>query len=180
MSSCRPTAQRFDHGFSLLEVSIVTLLLGVFFGAVYESVIVGLRTTNAADERENARQHVANALDRLTREVGLAKTSSITLANNAQFRFNADLNGDGTIGADETNIIYQIQGSDLQRVDSNGTVTLVKGLTTLTPFSYLKSDGTTWSSSDGLSAIRVLQVALTAVVDNETVSVASAAYLRNT
>ena len=63
MSACGPIVRVSERGLSLLELLIVVSLLSIFIGTVYESVVVGLRTVNAADEREDIRQQLAGALD---------------------------------------------------------------------------------------------------------------------
>lgn len=151
-------------------------LLGLFIGAVYESVIVALRVVNAADEREDVRQQLANALDRLTREASLAST--VVAAQDQRFQFDADLDGNGV---NENNINYEVQSGDLQRAYGGTTVTLVKDLTTL-DFDYTDLNGanmTTPVPGANLDNTRVVQVTITATRDNEAISLATAAFLRN-
>ena len=166
-----------ECGVTLIEMIIVVTLLGIFMGAVYESVIVGLRAANSSDERESIRQQLANALDILTREAALAST--VDLAQDQQFQFDADLDGNGTT---ENNINYQVNSGDLQRIYNGVTVTLVSDLTSL-DFDFTDSSGadmtTPVGSPTNRDTIRVTQVTTTATRDNETLSLASAAYLRN-
>lgn len=177
MSPCRRTARASDEGFSLLELFIVMTLLGLFLGASQESIVVGLRATNAADERENIRLQLANALDRLTREASLA--SGVFSATDQRFQFDADLDGDGTA---ETGINYQLQGTSLNRSLGGTTVTLVTGVTAL-DFDYLDSTGASLSApvtpQSERDKVRIAQVSITATRDTETISVAEAACLRN-
>ena len=147
-------------------------LLGIFFGGVYETVITGLRTVNMADSREGLRQQMAHAFDLLTREASLA--NNVDTSTSSQVQFDADLNGDGTT---ENDILYQVSGTSLQRVYSSGpTLTLVTGLTTLTPFTYLDSSG---NATNTAANVRVIEVALTGTRNAETVSLAGAACRRN-
>ena len=176
MSACRRTGRRAERALSLLELLIVISLLGLFIGAVYESVIVGLRVVNASDEREDIRQQLANALDLLLREGSLA--SNVDNAEDQRFQFDADIDGDGSAN---TNINYRVQSGDLQRVYSGDTVTLVRDLASL-DFDYVDLNGAamtppvTGASRDN---IRVVQVTATATRDNETISLANATHLRN-
>lgn len=177
MSACRRIVPESDRGVSLLELLLVITLLGLFMGAVYETVIVGLRVVNAADERETIRMQLANAMDRLTREASLA--SSVSSASDQRFQFDADLDGDG---ATETGINYQLQGSSLNWSYGGSTVTLVAGVTAI-DFAYLDQNGVTMSApvtpQSERDKIRVVQVSLTATKDTETISIAGAACLRN-
>ncbi|MBI4343163.1 MAG: hypothetical protein HY599_07330 [Candidatus Omnitrophica bacterium] len=166
-----------EHGLTVVELMLVVVLLGLFFGAVYEVVIIGLRTANAADEREAVRQQLANALDRITREAALA--SNVDVAADQQFQFDADLDGDGST---ENNISYEVSSGDLQRVQSSVTVILARDLASL-DFDYTDSGGSTLSTPVGSQptrdTIRLVQIAASATVDNETINVAGAVYLRN-
>ena len=160
----------------MLELLLVMTLLGIFLGVAYESVIVGLRTVNAADERETVRQQLAAASDRLTRELDLA--SAVTTAQDQDVLFNADLDGDGTA---ETNIEYRLQNATLQRLYGGTTLTLAAGVTAF-DLDYTDLNGTSLSAPVTgalLHNIRVAQITVTATKDNETLALASAAYLRN-
>ena len=153
---------------------VAVSLLAIFFGGVYETAILGLRSANAADEREDIRGQAMNALERFTREASLAKT--VRQATSQLFEFDADLNGDGTA---ETNIIYQVQNGDLVRTYGGTTISLVRDFGSAT-FGYLKQDRAAWvSGTDALSTIRVVQVTVTATKDAETLSLTNAAYLRS-
>ena len=177
MSYSRPTAQASERGLSLLELLLVMALLAIFAGVIHESVIVGLRAANAADEREDVRLQVADALDRLTREGSLA--SNVTQANDQVFKFDADLDGNGTT---ETGITYEVLNGDLVRTLGDTTVTLIRDLATL-DFDYQDLNGanmaTPVSSQSERDTIRLAQVVLTGTKDTETLSVAEAVYLRN-
>ena len=177
MLRCRPTDPASERGLTLLELIVVVVLLSIFIGAVYDVVIIGLRTAHASDEREEIRQELSNALDLLTREASLA--SNLDNAEDQRLQFDADLDGNGTT---ENNINYQVSSGDLQRVYNGVTVTLVKDLSAL-DFNYTDSGGanmTTPVTTQALrDTIRVVQVTITATKDNETISLASAAYLRN-
>lgn len=166
-----------ERALSLLELLITVSLLSIFVGSVYESVVVGLRTANAADKREDIRQQLAGALEALTREASLA--SNVDNAEDQRLQFDADLDGNGTT---ENNVNYQVSSGDLQRVYSGTTVTLVRDLTSL-DFNYADSTGadltTPVGSQPTRDTIRVVQITATATKDNETISLASAAYLRN-
>ena len=184
MSACRPTApiasgagQAGAAGFTLLELMLALIVMSLFFGTVYETVIIALRAANAVDEREQIRQQLAHTLELLTREAAVA--SNVDNAEDQRFQMDGDVDGDGD---DESNINYRVQDGDLQRVHSGEAVTLIPDVSAL-DFDYVDLNGnamtapvTPGSSRDN---IRVIQIAVTAVRDHETISVASAAYLRN-
>ena len=156
---------------------VTMTLLGVFFGGVYETVIVGLRTVSAADRREGVRQQLTNALELLTREAALA--SNLDNAEDQRLQFDADLDGNGTT---ENNINYQVTSGQLQRSYNGVAVTLVNNLTAL-DFDYLDTAGTTLATPVGTQAtrdtIRVVDITMTATNGAETLSLPSAVYLRD-
>ena len=170
------------QGFTILELFIVVTLLGLFIGAVQESLIVGLRAANAADERETIRLQLARALDQFTREA--AASYNVDCAMDQRFQFDArDINGDGS---NDNNINYRVTSGVFERVFGGATLTQVADLAAL-DFDYLDSSGASLancSASDcGLascrSSLRVVQVTVTATKDHETVSVTDAVHLRN-
>ena len=175
-ASPQPAQPAGARGFSILEMLIVISLLAIFMGTIYEAVIVGLRATHAADEREAVRQQLAGAIDRLTREAGL--TSNVDVAQDQQLQFDADLDGNGTT---ESDIVYQLQSGVLQRTYGGATVTLARGITSL-DFDYLDLNGSSLAaplSGCNLDTVRVLQVTVTGTNDTETLSMTTAAFLRN-
>lgn len=172
MPRCRRTARQAEAGLSLLELLIVVSLLGLFMGAVYESVIVGLRVANASNDREDIRLQLAKTLDQFTREASLA--SNVRTADSDEFKFDADVDGDGTT---ETNIRYRVQNGRLERSVGGTTVTLITNLTTLS-FTYLDLNNNSWTSGTEAD-VRVVETSMTATKNNETLSLAHAAYLRN-
>jgi len=176
MWRCGRIGRTAERGFSLLELLVVVSLLGIFIGAVYEVVIVGLRVVNAADEREDINQQLTKALDLLTREASLI--NNVVSAQDQRLKFDADLDGNGTT---ENNIEYQVSSGTLQRSYSGATVTLVNNLTSL-DFDYTDLNGaamTTPIPGSDLDNIRVVQISVTATKDNEAISLATAAFLRN-
>ncbi len=171
MWRCRPIVPASKHGTSLVELLVVIALLSVFFGAVFETVITGLRIVNGATDRENIRLQLTKAMDLLTREAMAAYHVDHALSNRFQFDLRVvDGNNDGQ--ADNlTNINYQVVNGALQREG----VILVGDLTSLT-FTYLDTNGDSTSSA---GSVRVMQVTMTAVRNGETISLASATRLRN-
>ena len=164
------------RGFTIMELIITVSLLAIFMGAVYETVLIGLRAVNAADEREDVRSQLTTALDLLTREAGIA--SNVDVAEDQRLQFDADLDGNGTT---ESDINYQVSGGDLQRVYNGATVTLARDLTSL-DFDYTDPTGSALTApvtGATLDILRLVQVTATATKDNETLSLANAAFLRN-
>jgi prepilin-type N-terminal cleavage/methylation domain-containing protein len=163
-------------GFTLLELMIAMSLLGIFAGAIHETVIVGLRAVRVSHIREDVRLQAVRALDRLTREAALC--ANVDQAQDQRFQFDADLDGDGST---EGNINYRVQNGDLERVQGGTSVVLVSDLAGL-DFDYVDEAGAAMATpvaSGSRDDVRVVQITVTAARGTESISVAGAAYLRN-
>lgn len=173
MSRSRRSARRTNGGFSLLELMLVTALLGIFFGAVYEVVIVGLRVVSATDDREELRQQLVSALERFAREASLA--DDVDDAASGQFRFD-------TPSMDDVEYTYDSGDDTLSRDERDSAERVVLRRLTSFDFSYLDDDGTQLSEPVASSAeddIRVVQVSATVSQGGEAITVNDAVFLRN-
>lgn len=174
MSRSPRSAQRINRaqrGLSLIEIMVVISMMGMFFGGVYETVLAGLRTMSAADDREEIRLRLTSALDRFTREAGTA--SNLDTAQAAQFQFDTP---------SVNNVVYAYTGSTgiLTRDDAGAGSPLVTILRNLTEFDfeYLDCLGAVYGSGN-IDTIRIVRASATVTRGGETVSVWSAAHLRN-
>lgn len=175
MSAWRHTAPT-SNGLSLIELMLVMTLLAGFAVVVYQTVIVGLRSADAANERENVRMQLIRALDQLTREASTAY--NVDNSDNDRFQFDARLVDSDSDGETEnrTNINYRISSGDFQRVQGGNTVTLVPDCTSATPFTYLDSSNASTTNEED---VRVVQVSLTATRDGETITMSTSIRPRN-
>ena len=160
---------------------IVISLMGLFLGTMQETLIVGLRATSAADDRENIRLQLNKSLDQFIREASAA--SNVDCAMDQRFQFDAsDINGDGSADND---INYRVNSGVFERVGST-TVTMISNLTSL-DFDYLDSSNASLANcsasdcgtSSCRSSLRVVQVTITATKNGEVISVTDAVHLRN-
>ena len=176
MSIWRRTAPTSNHGFTLIELMLVMTLLAGFMVVVYQTVIVGLRSADAANERENVRMQLTRALDLLTREASVAY--NVDRSDADRFQFDArlvDANSDGS-AENRTNINYRISSGDFQRVQGGDTVTLVPDCTSATPFTYLDASNVATTTE---ANVRVMQISLSATRDGETITLATSVRPRN-
>ena len=158
------------RGFSLLELLLVVSLISIFVGAMQESVVVGLRAVNAADERELIRQQAASALDRIIREINLA--DDVDVAQSARFRFDIP----------STNNINYVYSSGTLSRDTGGSAQVVLNNITSWDFNYYDTTGAALSepvAGASEDTIRVVQMTVTVTRDAETLTLTNAAYLRN-
>jgi len=145
---------------------IVTSLFGLFMGAVYESMLIGLRVTSTTDDRAEIVQQAASVLERFVRDVNIA--DNVDAAQSARFQFDTpptnNINyvySSGTLSRSNTVILRNITAFDLNFFDSSGTQL---------------AEPVPGASED---TIRLVQVSVTLTKDSETVSFAQSAYLRN-
>lgn len=161
------------RGFTVIELMLVTVLLAIFFGAVYETAIAGLRTVDAADEREEIRGQLAATLDRLTRELALC--DNVDAATDSRFQCD-------TPSVNNVEYTYSSSNDELTRDDAAVSARIVLRNATAWDFDYVDSAGAALSTPvAGASedTIRIVQVTATAALDAETLSMTSAVYLRN-
>lgn len=152
---------------------LVLALAGAFLVGVSQAVVWGLQVVQAWHQREELRGQLTAALDRFTRDAWAA--NDVDEATDDRFQFdtpsaqNNDYDYDGT--------------TDLLQHDSNVTspMTLLRYATSW-DFDYYDSAGAQLSTPVAGAAedtIRVIQVTVTVSRNNETLSMAAAAYLRN-
>jgi hypothetical protein len=148
-------------------------LLGLLIAPVYETVIVGLRAAGAAARREDVRQQLSVALQRITRDIAVA--DNVDVAQDGRFQFD-------TPGVNNVDYVYNGTTDRLSRDDAaTPQLDLVRNLTDF-DFNYFDGSGaqlTTPVAGSAEDTIRVVQVLATVTYGNETITVASAAYLRN-
>ena len=185
MSACRRTDRIFRtgfiifrgrnraSGFTLLELLLAMGLLGVVAAVAYDAVIVGLRATSAAAQREELRQQLAAALDRMARDMAVA--SDVDEAQDGRFQFD-------TPAVNDVDYVYDGTDQELSRDDAAGAPRDILRYVTAFDFNYFDSSGTQLSTPVSGSAedtIRVVQIIATMNRGTETITVATAVYLRN-
>ncbi|MBI3011058.1 MAG: prepilin-type N-terminal cleavage/methylation domain-containing protein [Candidatus Omnitrophica bacterium] len=162
-------------GFSLIELMVVLGVAGIFLVAVQESVIHGLRVVDVTDEREEVQEELAFSFERLTRE--LAQAITFTTADATQVVFTVDLNEDDSA---ET-VDYSLSNGQLVRTESGTSVSVVKNAQSVS-FAYTDLDGNSLSTpvaSGSMDDIRVVTVSVTADLEDETITVPTAVFVRN-
>jgi len=146
---------------------IVVSLLGLFIAAVYETVITGLRTVNAADDRAYLQQRLSQTLELFAREASVA--NNVDEARTDEFNFDTP----------STDLDYEYDSS-AGTLSREGDVILVH--LTAFDFDYVNCLGATHTGTVSGSAedtLRVVQVTATMARDTETFSMTSSTFLRN-
>lgn len=179
-----------------MEMMLVISMAGLFMVGVYETVITGLRLANAADEREQIRQGLADVLERFSRDASMCV--NLDEGEDAQFQCDVDANGVGGSTGTERDHNYTVSGSTLTWNYSGspaGAQTILRNITSW-DFNYLRAGSATeYTTCDLTSAsgsatcvdaanccqadARTVIVTATLTRDTETISATTAVPLMN-
>jgi prepilin-type N-terminal cleavage/methylation domain-containing protein len=121
------TRTRGEDGLTLVELLVVLVLLGIIGAGVVTSVVVGLRSASTTTARVDAQQELEVALQRVTRDLRVARSFEIT--ENFTHELGADIVREGN----PERIFYRLEPNlddpdtnQLVRVDGDdGTRTLI-------------------------------------------------------
>lgn len=158
-------------GLTILEMLIVASLFGLFMTAMFDTVLTGLRVTHTAGDRERIRQELVAVLDRMTREIAAAE--NVDDADDNRFQFDT---------VDVSNVEYDYASGALTHDDGDSSSRIVLRNITAFDFDYWDNTNTQLSTPvPGASedTIRMVQVSITVTRNNETVTLAQAAFLRS-
>jgi len=149
-------------------------LIGLFLGAMQESLITGLRAVSAADQREAIRQQLTSALERFARDAGAA--SNVDRAETDELQFDVP-------SVNNVEYIYDSGTDTLTRDDASSSVmTMLRNLTAF-DFDYVDCQGTrytgTVSGGSTEDSLRMVEVIATVTQSQETITVAQTVFLRN-
>ena len=156
------THRRFrnEHGFTLTELIIVVAIVGMVMAGVFTIQQQGQWAYLQGAGRVETQQNARLALDMFVNELRLS--SGVTASpgcNNA---------GGGTslsFASTGGTITYALAGTNLQRTDVNGTVTLIGGVQGLSIWCY-QTDGVTLTATPA----SVASVAMKLTTQDETVA----------
>ena len=166
------TSEKKDEGFTIIELLIALTLSLVVLTSVSGAFISQRKTYASQEQMTEMIQGTRAVMEIITREVKLAgfnPTGSTTLVgipySTTQLEIRADLDGDGTATASDTNevIIYSHDGSVLEINRNAGQAwsyarILAENIESFT-FGYLDADGiATTTAAD----IRMVEITITA------------------
>jgi prepilin-type N-terminal cleavage/methylation domain-containing protein len=170
---------RDNSGFTIIELVITMVLIGIVAFIVADAMSTGFKAYFTTDFRKEALDQARIATERMTREIRNVRSlgrdndsdgnidADIATATATSFCF-TDVNG--------TTISFALSGTNILRGEGNcppdSTNTLSENITSLS-FSYIYASGTF------ATAIRRVQITLTSTISNESVTLQSEVYLRN-
>jgi prepilin-type N-terminal cleavage/methylation domain-containing protein len=146
---------RDQRGFSLAEMLVVTAVLGLVMAGVIAIQQKGQQLYMFGSNRVEAQQNARVALDIMTRELRSAQ-SMVTLGSASDVTF---------VDQNNTQVQYQLSGTDLNRISGGTTATIIGGVQTLTMtycavWNAVTNSCTTTAATP--SAVTVIRVQLTA------------------
>jgi prepilin-type N-terminal cleavage/methylation domain-containing protein len=160
--------QRQTNGFTLLELVVVIMIIGVIAGIGTKILSSGFTGFFDNKNLAEANWQALVSLERLQRDLrAIRSPADITTATATSLVFN------NTSG---NQITYTLSGSTLTRqTNSNSAQVLADGVGSLA-FSYYDNNGQTTAT---LNLIRQITIALNITLDNTNYSASTAVYPRN-
>jgi len=163
-----------NKGFTLLEMLVATTLTGVVMGGIYSTYYSQQKSYVAQEQVAAMQQNLRAAMFYMEREIRMAGCDPTDLADPGvitatatSVNFTEDLDGDGTLSADE-DITYSLNDSDgdgtVDHLDRNGQM-VAENIDAL-DFVYLDETGTVLDDDGSgnvvasIPLIRSIQVSL--------------------
>ncbi len=157
-----------QHGFSLIELIMVILIVGIIAGMSALLVSQGFNAFFNSEDILDANSQGQLAMQRMARDIQLIRSpADISTATSGQLSF-TDINNN--------TVSYVLSGSNLNLTKNANTQTLAIGVNGLT-FTYYDQNGTTPPASTAVT--RYIKVTLIVTQNNVNYTLATAIYPRN-
>jgi type IV pilus assembly protein PilW len=160
-------------GFTLIEVLMCIAILSILFGTIYRTFDIFNRSYTKENVKAGVQQKARIGIDLMARDIRLAGLDPLGSAgagfnsantNTTSIQFSADLNYDGDLDDSFEDIIYALNGNQLQQTSDLGagmvTATLLDNVTGLT-FTYLDPTDTPLAEPIPTNEIRTVLISLT-------------------
>jgi prepilin-type N-terminal cleavage/methylation domain-containing protein len=163
-----------QRGFTLLELVITTLVVGVIAYVVAIALSAGMKAYFTTDFRGEALDQANFAMERMTREIrNLRDSSSVILvppSTTAQLKFS---------DADENTVEYSysaVNKTITRTLNATPANTLSTNITSFS-FGYIQTNGNVFSTFDPVTTKRI-RISITATVGTEKVTIQSEVWPR--
>jgi prepilin-type N-terminal cleavage/methylation domain-containing protein len=165
------TANRFnaaERGFTLVELVVVIVIIGVIAGIAAMIIMQGVRLHSDERARSNVHHQARIAVERMAREIRLIRSrSDLTTMTNTNLRF-FDISGNA--------VGFQWMNPDLNRWDGATDAVLATGITAF-GFNYYQQDGI--AAALAAADVWFVEINLSAQVGGETVQMRTRVHPRN-
>lgn len=158
---------RLQRGFSLIEMVIVIIILGIIVGMSSQLLMQGLYSFPTGADLIDANWQGQLAIERMSRDILQVRSASdISSMTSSNFGF-TDL--------DANTISYSLSGTDLILTQNGSSQTLAQNIQSLT-FSYFDHNGASTVSTTSVSYVKM---SMTVTTSNVTYSLTTMIYPRN-
>jgi prepilin-type N-terminal cleavage/methylation domain-containing protein len=145
---------RSQHGFSLMEMMIVIIIMGIIIGMSSSLLNQGLNIFSPAEGVINANWQGQLAMERFSRDaLSIRSSADVTTMTANNFAF-TDINSN--------TIAYSLSGTNLILTYNGSSLVLADGIQSLT-FSYFDKTGTSTAS---LTAMRYVRITINVTQNN--------------
>jgi len=150
-------------GFTLIEIVITIVLIGILAGVAAIIIMQGVRAYSDEQTRSDVHYQAQLAVERMAREARVIRScADITgPANPSDTLSFTDING--------TAVSYTVNA--VTKVLSRGADVLATGITSAQPFQFLKNDGTTTTSCVSPNDIWFIEINVTSTQGTESLQI---------
>ncbi len=161
-----------SNGFTLVEIVITIVLIGILSGIAALIILQGVKAYSGEQSRSDVHYQARVAMERMTREARLIRSCAAIAgpANPSNTLSFTDVNGN--------NVVFSLAGGNLLR----GADLLASGITSTQPFSFLDQNGnvtTTCSVPPVPTDIWFVDINLTDTQNLETLQMRTRVHPRN-
>ena len=156
-----------SQGFTLIEMIMVIVILGIIIGMSSSLLTQGLNTFSTGENIVNANWQGEIAMERMSRDILLIRSPAdvTTIAsNNLAF---TDISNN--------TISYSLSGTSLNLTENGNTSILADGVQSLT-FSYFDKNG---ASTATTTLVRLIRISINITQNNANYTLTTAIYPRN-
>jgi prepilin-type N-terminal cleavage/methylation domain-containing protein len=163
------TAIRSRAGFTLIELVLTMLILGIIAAVVSRFALQGIRSYSAEQDRGDAHAQVRLAVERIAREARAIRSCAdiVGAANPSAMLSFTDITG--------TPVAFSVAGGNLSR----GANTLARGVSSAQPFRFLDRSGAATVSCIAPNDIWFVEIDLTCVQGSDRMQMRSRVHPRN-
>jgi prepilin-type N-terminal cleavage/methylation domain-containing protein len=156
-----------NQGFTLIEMVMVIIILGIIIGMSSSLLTQGLDTFSTGENIVNANWQGQIAMERMSRDILLVRSpAAITTIAANNFAF-TDMSNN--------TVSYSLSGTSLTLTQNGNSEVLANGILSLT-FSYFDRNGTSTATA---TLVRQIRISINVTQNNANYTLTTAIYPRN-
>jgi prepilin-type N-terminal cleavage/methylation domain-containing protein len=169
-----PRGTPHSKGFTLIEIIIVIVLVGILATIAATIIMQGVRAYSGGESRSNAHYQARFAVERMSREIRLMRSSTVTdipTMTGTTLRY-TDING--------LQMGFRLNAGNIERTEDNGASWQTLAIKITGPggtiFTYLDNTG---AAAAAPASLWLVQIQFTATQDAESINMHTAVHPRN-